>query len=380
MKRMIYINFGYLHYFNKTLAQLKSFRNFDYETYLIYIDNNKLIFNKVMENNKTKIIETHDLYFNEKEKYKRNQQIIQIINNILQKNKYEIIYIRRIGIQIIFYRKFLKTNQEKSKIVYEIPTYPFDKLNNLKGNIYQFIEKIILLKLFKKYIDVIPVILQKNIKLEKNMLRITNGVDYDRYNKYTREKNKNNNSIEMVSVAHLNHWHGYDRLIYGIKNYKGNYDVKFTLIGDYTDTTLQLMELVKELNLENKIKFIEYKNLSESMKQFDYFDIAIGSLAYHRRGADYDTSIKNKEYCAAGIPFITSCYDLSFPKEFKYLYKIDSTDEPVKINDIIKWYKKIEKNDYIIEMKKYAKNNLTFDEEIKKIIKKCGETSENKNV
>ena len=97
----------------------------------------------------------------------------------------------------------------------------------------------------------------------------------------------------------------------------------------------------------------------------------MGSLGYHRRSGKYDTSIKNKEYCAMGLPCVCSSKDLSFPNNYKYIYMVSNDDKNFDIDEIISWYKKIYKYDYKNEMRMYAKDKLNFETNYKKVFNKA---------
>ena len=71
-----------------------------------------------------------------------------------------------------------------------------------------------------------------------------------------------------------------------------------------------------------------------------------------------------------GLPFITSSEDLSFEKNFKYLYKIESNDDVFDIDKVLEWYQSIYNYDYKKEMRKYASKYLEYEYIYKNIFKK----------
>ena len=94
--------------------------------------------------------------------------------------------------------------------------------------------------------------------------------------------------------------------------------------------------------------------------------IGVGGLAYHKRGATIDSSIKSKEYCALGLPFLYEVPDMAFDKEWEYHYKIPSDESPVDFEKVINWYKSLPKEHSVV-MHKYAEDNLQFDNEVRDI-------------
>jgi len=91
-------------------------------------------------------------------------------------------------------------------------------------------------------------------------------------------------------------------------------------------------------------------------KVVDECDIAFGSLANHRKGLYADSALKNREYCARGIPFVIAYEDWYFPETFPFVYRIPKDDTPVDVSQVIKWYENLIKEhpNYSMEMRKYA--------------------------
>ena len=366
MQKLVYINFDFQDYKVKTLSQIKSFMKKGFIAYIITIINDNFVIYKVTSNLDLKKIKEEKIC--KGNKYKRYKIIAKKVQyNVLKINP-QITYIRRFGMKVIFYKKCIRNISKYSKIVFELPTFPFEKTNFIKYNLHQEIECLYLKYIIKKYVNVFAVNIQRDCKKWNNMVEIFNGVNIENFDINKRIQRKfNNKKIKLIGIAHLNYWHGYDRIIKTIEDDDDNI-LDFTILSNDTDEKNKLEKYVKQKNLNNKVHFLEQHNIN-IMEKINQYDIAVGGIGYHRRGAKFDTSIKNKEYCAMGIPFIISCTDKAFPEDFKYIYKIDANDNKIDLKKMIAWYKKIanEKN-YIIQMYNYAKDNLSFDKSIEKIL------------
>ncbi len=360
--KLIYLNLNFHNYKNKTTAQVIAMNELGYQVSVISTEGMKI-----------QLYEFIDLQFelryerkpfNNRKQFHKNLNIF--LRNVVEEINPKYIYIRRLMINCIYYKKSLKLLSKKSLIIYEIPTFPYDK-STFKNNFYSFLENIYLNIFLKKYINHIGVILQKKVRLNSKMVEFNNGVDCNLF-----ELKKVNNIIsghfEMVFVAHLCNWHGLDRLIKGIFNYNGNLELKLHIISNNTEECKMLKNYVLEKKLENNIFFLGEKNNSEIFNYIKTSHVAIGSLGYHRRGAKLDTSLKNKEYCAMGIPFIHSIEDTSFNYEFKYKFKVSNDDCDIIINDIISWFKSIENDEYSLYMRDYALKKLNWNESFKQIL------------
>ncbi|MEI3231140.1 MAG: hypothetical protein V8S24_07840 [Gordonibacter pamelaeae] len=70
-------------------------------------------------------------------------------------------------------------------------------------------------------------------------------------------------------------------------------------------------KLVSELKLEDFIVFAGAATGSKLDAFFDDADVAVGSLGLHNRGF-LGLTMKSREYCARGIPFIYSFPEKGF--------------------------------------------------------------------
>jgi len=288
------------------------------------------------------------------------------------------------NIDILYYRLSLPTrnlmsimkNKKLVKIV-EIPTYPYEKeykISNRKFE-YHFFVKNGYKKIFDLADIVVAVSAEKNLKVDEKFILITNGIQLDSVR--VKKQNKKN-YLNLLSIANVAFWHGYDRIIKGLyEYYKTNpqKEIYYHCVGEGPELT-NLKKLTKELNLEKYVIFHGIKTGEDLDKVFDESDIALGSLGLHRISAG--SPLKNREYCARGIPFVISYEDLDFPETFPFVYRIPKDDTPVDISQLIQWYENLVKEhpNYSMEMRKYAEENLSWDAKMKPVIEKMKELVE----
>jgi len=172
-------------------------------------------------------------------------------------------------------------------------------------------------------------------------------------------------------VANIRFWHGYDRLIKGLRDYYSDKNntipVYFDIIGDSSNKESQeYREMVKKFKLEEYVIFNGVIKTSGLDPFFDKADMAIGSLGIHRIDLDEAKPIKNREYCAKGIPFMYAMIDRDFDDK-DFVLKVPADDSNININNIIKF---LRESKFSIESeRKYAEDYLTWNSQIKKIIK-----------
>lgn len=267
-----------------------------------------------------------------------------LIDNSINYGEFEYMYIRKPSLSLKFYSIlwYIKKKNPSIKIMMEIPTYP-------NTNEYHGIKKIMVLKSIncerklKKVVDYILTYSRDKMIWGIPCLNIANCVDY---NSITPRENYEpiKNTIRLTFVATFMFWHGADRIIKGVLQYKGNYNVILNIVGN----GVEIENLKKISNNDKRIIFHGFKTNEEMNKIFNNTDIAIDSLGRHRSGISYNSSLKGKEYSARGIPIISAVKtEFDYMPEYKYYLKVPADDTPIVIEDIINFFEKIvSKNNY----------------------------------
>lgn len=253
-------------------------------------------------------------------------------------------------------------NEHQIKTVLEIATYPYDgemKEGVLRTEDFYYRQRI------GEYVDRIATYSADTRIWDITCINLKNGIaDLE---VCANQRVKEANSIVLIAVSCMMDWHGYERVLEGMYLYYkqgGVYDIKFKLIGSGPEEA-RYKELVKKYNLDSKVEFVgrigiwERERLNE---QYASSDVAVGSLGRYKNGIEEGSPIKDAEYCAKGLPIISGIRDLGFPPNWEYIMNLPNTPEPVDMNAVIAFYKKVSGNvNYKEEMQNYAKRNLTWN-------------------
>lgn len=288
-------------------------------------------------------------------------------------------------IDVLYYRnahpanKLFNLAKKKDLIkIIEFPTYPYIEeykkiFSTLEYNLFWKTGA----KKIEDFADIIVGIVGDNLlNVDKKFILISNGIRLENI----KPKNQLEKSfINLVSIANVAFWHGYDRVIKGMYEYykkNSKKEVYYHCVGEGPELE-NLKNLVKELKLEKYVIFHGTKTGEELDEIVDTCDIAIGSLGMHRTGLEYGSTLKLREYCARGIPFVYGYNDPDF-NNFEYSLKIENDETPVNIEKVIEFYDSIKNENYIEEMRKYAEENLTWDIKMKPVIDKMKELANEK--
>ena len=265
-----------------------------------------------------------------------------------------------------------KIHKKKCKIVIEIPTFPYD--NELTGiTRILYYKDYISRNLLKKYVNRIVTFSDDNTIFCVPTICISNAADIESIS--LSNKQINTEEIQLIAVASLQFWHGYDRVIEGMGKYYQNgglAKIIFHIVGD-GDQLNYYKQLIKKYRLQDKV-FLHGRKTGTALDQiYDLADIAIDSMGRHRSGVFYNSSLKGKEYLAKGLPVISGVKtELDSYPDFPYYLRIPADDSILDIDSLIRFYKKIyigvSRNEVQNQIRSFCEKNFSFQACYDKVI------------
>lgn len=295
-------------------------------------------------------------------------------------NKYDFVYIRKAwfmdGDLIRFLRKFKKYSK-KTKIILEIPTYPYDN----EGKHFNMIPLIIKDKIWRKklhcYVDRIVTYSNDKSIFGIKTICVSNAIDVNEIRPRALNNNRNNNEIHLIACSSLYYWHGYDRVIEGLNTYylnKKNDDpiVYFHIVGDGEEVE-KYRNMIRDYNLSQYV-FMHGTLTGQSLDNvYNISDIGLDSMGRHRSGVYYNSSLKSKEYCAKGLPIVSGVStELDYDTTYPYYLRVPAEDKEVDIWKIIHFYRDIYKEkdpmNIVKDIRNYAKEHFDFQIAMRPII------------
>lgn len=287
----------------------------------------------------------------------------------------DFVFIRKNIFDGTYYKllKAIKQANPKIKIIVEIPTYPyFQEWNRFIDKPLIWKEKHVIPKVTaEKLVDYYLTLTDDKEIFGIPTIKFSNCISVDDYT--SKKCLQKTDEIHLIGVALLANWHGFDRLINGIKNYyQNNGDdaakVVFHIVGDGPELN-NYKKTVDQCNLKDYVIF-EGKHKGEELDHlYDISNIGIGSLGMYRIGLEKATSLKLREYCAKGIPFIKANDDEVF-NNFEYCLSFSNNDEPIDISKIVSWSTTIDYEKAAVLMREFATRNLDWGRYIDEILKK----------
>ena len=352
----------------KILQQVDTFRNSGIETDYTYILKNE---KKVCVNvlGKEKIIG----------KYRKIKGIESclILKEYLRKTQYTDVYFRnpgRIDPWVISLLKLL--HKQGSKILYEIPTFPYDMelTSSFHARIDLRIDRFFR-KEIKKYVNKVVTYSSHKMIYGVSTIRIINGIVVDKVKLV--EGDDLHQTINLVAVGIFQKAHGYERIIKGLYEYykvNGERDIIFHMVG-YGEQLDFYQNMVRDLNLENRVWFYGKKSGKELDEIFEKMDIALSCFGFYKNNIQRSSALKVREYLARGMPIVTGCYeDVRDVKETDYILTFPNDNAVVSIERIVQFYDDIYKckrnrKDIHKEIREYAEEIIDIKRTMCPIIK-----------
>ena len=288
----------------------------------------------------------------------------------------ECLYIRSAGgwdgAAVSFFRK-LKEIKPEMKIVYEIPTYPYD------GELAKSWKTLPILwkdkwnrRYLHQFIDRIATLTDDKEIFGIPTLKIGNGINVD---KIRPRKIRETADIHAIAVSVCEWWHGYDRFIEGLRLYYAanpQRKVFFHIVGQGSESD-RYKRMIQNYGLEEYVIMHGYQTGESLDNIYDQCNLGIASLGCYRKSLNETQELKSREYAAKGLPFVTSVKisDIIQADKGDMYLQVPNNDSPVSIQNVIDFYDRIYAMDTENVNKRiriYAREHFSMEDAMKEVI------------
>ena len=261
-------------------------------------------------------------------------------------------YVREQGIDLLYYRYFHNSNpftirmmrqvrRAGARIYVEVPTYPYDgEFVTAREKVELATDRMFRNRLFS-YADKVVSFSPAESIFGRPVLLLSNGISLSAI-PMRRSHVRPEGRLDLIGVAEIHFWHGFDRLIKGLAEYcAGPHDteVYFHVVGEpYGELEReQTVGLATRLGLGDHVIFHGRLSGGALDEVFDSCDMAVGSLGRHRSGVHVMNSLKNREYAARGFAFMYSESDPDFDGS-DFVMKVPEDETPVDIRECLSFF------------------------------------------
>lgn len=257
-------------------------------------------------------------------------------------NDISFVYMRSEHNATPFLIRFVKRLRDRGvKIVMEVPTYPYDQeYSTFKMIISLFWDKLFRKRLARQLNAIVTFSNETKI-FGQDTIRISNGIDFSSIK--LKQNNHVEDELQLIGVAEIHFWHGFDRVVAGLVDYYNKSlnkcKVHFHIVGEFSGEREknEIVPLIEKNLLGNHVTLHGHMFGKELDALFDEMNFGIGSLARHRSGITFIKTLKNREYAARGVPFIYSEIDEDFEK-MPYIMKAPADESPINMHQLVDFY------------------------------------------
>lgn len=291
----------------------------------------------------------------------------------LREQKFDFIYMRYMPFFSSAVNFVSKVEEKNIKFIMEIPTYPPEREYKKEK---RWLRKFVFIvcdyykrKVFQK-VNLFSLCGEdaNGVAYGKPAINVVNGINVRAVPK--KQFNGKEEEINILLLASMCYWQGYDRVIEGMKAYQGKDIVKIHFVGNDGDGSLKIWKkLVDEYGLSENIEFHGPLYGNELDEMFNLSDIGIASMGlYRRENLVKGATLKVREYMARGLPFVYTGEDISINENLPYVLEVENNDTPLNLEEIVEFVKKLRTMENVSErMRNYAEENMSWVIEFKKI-------------
>lgn len=269
-----------------------------------------------------------------------------------------------------------RTENPDSKIVIELPSYPYDQeLEAIPELFFAYHKEKKYRQFWKRYVDRIADLSRHSEIFGIPTIPIANGIDLSTIN-VRKPSYSPDGDINIAYVASFEIWHACDLLIWGLADYYaagGGRCINIFLAGNGSQIP-SLKKLVSNLGMEDRVTFCGALDLSQLDDLFNKCTLAVGCLGLHRLNRQLlGSSLKVREYLARGIPFLYSGdEDVLVGKQLEFCLQLDPGESPVDFDRVVAFHDGLygarSELELISEIRQFAEETVSMRVGMKNVI------------
>jgi glycosyltransferase involved in cell wall biosynthesis len=275
---------------------------------------------------------------------------------------FDVIYVRNPS--RFHYPSFVQLAKSvQGKLLLELPTYPIETERNLIKRILSDVLFNISWRSLRRNIDKIYYMGEGGETVWGLPAKeISNGIEW---HSIPINPEKSIENVNIIAVARMEDWHGYDRIIHSLAQLSNKDGVHLNIVGNNEPCLTELKNLTSKLSLSDFVTFHGSLHGEELSELFYQCSLAVDALGRHRAGHKYNSSIKSKEYTARGIPFIMSHIDKDF-LDAEFVFGVPPNDSVFDLQKILSWL--AERDFSPIDIRRFSQENLSWERKMEFVL------------
>lgn len=349
-------------------GQLRAFENLGFDVYYLAFDAEHFY---LVNKRQKKVVGSTHFGFPSYLHTRLYWDLYTIAGKLVKTMDFDVIYWRQAPCWYTSYLLGKKINASGAKYIYEYPTFPLkrEKQRNLFRTVFMRYSEIWNSKL-ENFADAFVLIGEDagGVYKGKPAINISNGISLDLIP--MRKPGTDPDTIHILALASMSYWHGYDRLIRSLAEYKGDQNIRIHMVGGNDGGAIpEWKALVAELGLQEKVLFHGQKSGAELDEFFNLCDVGVNSLGMYRKGFSMTSELKSREYSGRGLPFVCSVDDpeLTHTREPMWL-RVSNDDSIPDMEEIVAFALRMRADkDTVQKLREYARTYMTWESQYQKV-------------
>lgn len=202
-------------------------------------------------------------------------------------------------------------------------------------------------------------------------INISNGVDVDAMSAVPPKNNPR--ELVLIGVAGTLWWQGYDRVLAGMHRYQkekpaAGPNIRFILVGGDRKEMPEFLSLVRRYGLEDSVECPGFQSGKALDASYARADLGVSTLGCYRRGLRSCSSLKAREYCARGLPFLYA-YEDALPPDAPFALKLPNDPSPVDMDAVVRFAENCRRHPEISERERaFAREHYDWKNIMKRVL------------
>lgn len=354
-------------------GQLAAFRNLGLDVYHLVFDREHFY---LVHDGRKEVISTAmtalPMYFHTRAYYDMHRAALKAAERV----HFDYVYWRGAPVWRSSYLTARKLHEQGTKILYEIPTFVKggEKAISALISAFQVYSSLWESKMMR-YVDLVVLIFTGDTTMDtlygKPVAVIDNGIDVDAIP--LRKPREHDGEIHILALASMSYWHGYDRLIRSVSQYRGDQRVVLHMVGGNDGGALPTWQkLAEELQVTDRVLFHGKMYGEELSGMFDLCDVGTNALAQYRKNLSATSELKVREYTARGLPFLCSVADPALDHaDSPFWLKVANDDSVPDMQQIVDFALRMRADrSHPARMRAYARRYMTWESQYGPIFEK----------
>lgn len=201
----------------------------------------------------------------------------------------------------------MKDITDKTKIILEIPTYPYEEIvpsqfiqieNSRRGQILALIDHVATPSRIHTIDNKSTIVFDNGYYADLKKINLENNLII-------------NNTIKLIMTANFAEWHGAERILYSIKSYLSkspDIAIRLVLIGDGPELP-RLKKITEKLKVLDNVNFEGFVHVDKLPQYYSSMSCGLCTLGEFNANRQDSSTLKSKEYLMHGLPVVYAVDD-----------------------------------------------------------------------